>query len=850
MASTSTSSSSSRSSSILDDPSNPLYLHHEESPGAMLVYQPLVGENYPTWARSMQMALIAKNKLGFIDGTLTLSSPMVKTPSTIQAWIRCNKMVASWILNSVSQEIATSIIYRDTALEIWNNLKERLSQRNGPRIFQLQKDIVGITQGQSSITSYFTQLKVLWDELRNVQPFPVCSCGSCTCNLGQKLSDLQHQDLVMQFLMGLNESYSQVRAQILLMDPLPSINEVYSFLIQEERECSVEKNLDLAGNNNNKNSKGKNNSTCNHCGMMGHTVEKCYKIYGYPPSFRPKGKKSTMVHQVNLQDEQVEKNSTSASTSFSFTQEQCQQSLAMLGTQIQSVNFDFANKEVHMANNVIQPATHSTFMAEFVANNISDPGSWIRNGTTNPIPNFSKQLSISSLFPPYNSDTETDASSESNEIPPKLALYSNSIMSFFPPARSQSDSTNSENYEIIPTDPSISASSIHPIRKATFKDLFEFRKWKSSNSAESNGTPPKFSHSKKKSILSFFSTAKSRTNNSKNDKTIQIIPRRTLLTASLKELIGIVGKKEFPLQMLLEATNNFSEDHKIGTSSFCSIYRATLNDGRVVVIKRAEISKSKPYESYVNDCGYHDKKLEALSRLSHKNLIRFLGFCEDNNERVLVYDYMKHGNLDDHLHKHPSTPLMSWAARIRMALDIARGIEYLHVYAVPPIIHRDIKTSNILLDATWTAKVTDFGLSLMAPMDAESPLSLLAAGTVGYIDPEYYRLQRLTTKSDVYSFGVVLLEMLSGYKAIHWDENGVPWNVADFVVPYIVQDEIQKVLDPKVPPPTPFEIQAVAYVGYLAVDCVSPEGLNRPSMTEIVKRLQSALDACVDPDAE
>ncbi|XP_030963078.1 probable serine/threonine-protein kinase roco5 isoform X2 [Quercus lobata] len=845
MASTSTSSSSSQSSSILDDPSNPLYLHHEESPGAMLVYQPLVGENYPTWARSMRMALIAKNKLGFIDGTLTLSSPMVKTPSTIQAWIRCNKMVASWILNSVSQEIATSIIYRDTALEIWNNLKERLSQGNGPRIFQLRKDIVGSIQGQSSITSYFTQLKVLWDQLQHVRPFPVCSCGSCTCNLGQKVSDLQHQDLVVRFLMGLNDSYSQVRAQILLMDPLPSINEVYSLLIQEERECSVKKNLDphmesttlvtkvssSAGNNNNKNSEGKNDSTCNHCGMMGHTVEKCYKS---------EGKKSTVVHQVNLQDEQVEKNSTSASTSFSFTKEQCQQSLATPGTQIQSVNFDFASKE-HMDNNVIQPATHSTFMAEFVANNSSDPGSWVRNGTTNPIPNFSKQLSIASLFPAYNSDTETDASSESNEIPPKLSLYSNSIMSFFPPARSQSDSSNSE-------------SPIHPIRKVTFKDLFEFRKWKSSNSAESNGTPPKFSHSKKKSILSFFSTAKSRTNNSKNDETIQIIPRRTLLTPSFKDLIGIVGKKEYPLQMLLEATNNFSEYHKIGTGSFGSIYRATLNDGRVVVIKRAEISKSKPYESYVNDCEYHGNaflsELEALSRLSHKNLVRLLGFCEDDNEHVLVFDYMRNGSLHDHLHKLPSTPLMSWVTRIKVALDIARGIEYLHVYAVPPIIHRDIKSSNILLDATWTAKVTDFGLSLKAPMDAESPLSLLAAGTVGYMDPEYYRLQQLTTKSDVYGFGVVLLEMLSGYNAIHADENGVPRNVVDFVAPYIIQDEIQKVLDPKVPPPTPFEIEAVAYVGYLAVDCVSPEGLNRPSMTEIVKSLQRALDACLDPDAE
>ena len=168
----------------------------------MLVYQPLMRENYPTWARSMQKALIAKNKLGFIDGTLTLSSPMVKTPSAIQAWIRCNKIVASWILNSVSQEITTSIICRDTALEIWNDLMESHSQGNRRRVFQLQKDIAGITQGQSSMTSYFTHLKALWEQLQNFRPFPACSCGSCTCNLGKKLSDLQHQDLVMQYLSG------------------------------------------------------------------------------------------------------------------------------------------------------------------------------------------------------------------------------------------------------------------------------------------------------------------------------------------------------------------------------------------------------------------------------------------------------------------------------------------------------------------------------------------------------------------------------------------------------------------------------------------------------------------------
>ncbi|EEF40586.1 kinase, putative [Ricinus communis] len=218
---------------------------------------------------------------------------------------------------------------------------------------------------------------------------------------------------------------------------------------------------------------------------------------------------------------------------------------------------------------------------------------------------------------------------------------------------------------------------------------------------------------------------------------------------------------------------------------------------------------------------------------------------QDSNERVLVYEFMSNGTLHDHLHKVQDSPLMSWAARIKVALDAARGVEYLHEYAVPRIIHRDIKSSNILLDSSCTAKVSDFGLSLMGPDDEESHLSLRAAGTVGYMDPEYYRLQQLTTKSDVYSFGVVLLELLSGYKAIHKNENGVPRNVVDFVVPYIVQDEIHRVLDSRVPPPTPYEIEAVAYIGYLAADCVILEGRDRPSMSEIVNSLERALAACL-----
>lgn len=310
--------------------------------------------------------------------------------------------------------------------------------------------------------------------------------------------------------------------------------------------------------------------------------------------------------------------------------------------------------------------------------------------------------------------------------------------------------------------------------------------------------------------------------------------------------------EEFSFEVLLEATDNFSEERKIGTGSFGSVYQGKLEDGREVAIKRAEASASSSFmggggtkrQAEDKDNAFA-RELELLSRLNHKNLVPLLGFYEDNKERVLVYEYMRNGTLNDHLHREDDSPLATWYARIKVAVDAARGIQYLHDFAVPSIIHRDIKSANILLDDKWTAKVSDFGLSLMGPDDDMSHLSLRAAGTMGYIDPEYFRLQKLTTKSDVYSFGVVLLELLSGHKAIHKNENGVPRNVVDYVVPYIVQDEIHRVLDRRMPPPTPYEIEAVAYVGYLAADCVTLEGRDRPSMAEIVSSLERALAACL-----
>ncbi|CAG7859946.1 unnamed protein product [Brassica rapa] len=329
-------------------------------------------------------------------------------------------------------------------------------------------------------------------------------------------------------------------------------------------------------------------------------------------------------------------------------------------------------------------------------------------------------------------------------------------------------------------------------------------------------------------------------------------PKLEKRLSSLASLCNHGQLVEFTIEELALATDGFSSRFQLGIGSFGIVYKAVLSDGRLVAIKRAELTN--PASSGItrirnrredNDSAFVNE-LESMSRLNHKNLVRLLGFYDDAEERVLVYEYMANGSLADHLHNPRLEPL-TWERRLTIALDAARGIQYLHDFAVPPVIHRDIKSSNILLDATWTAKVSDFGLSQMGPTEEEevSHLSLRAAGTLGYIDPEYYRLQQLTTKSDVYSFGVVLLELLSGHKAIHMNEEENPRNVVDFVVPYILQDEVHRALDRRIPPPTPYEIESVAHVGCLAVECVVPCGRERPSMAEVVSNLEKALAACL-----
>ncbi|XP_074574675.1 serine/threonine-protein kinase-like protein CR4 [Curcuma longa] len=290
----------------------------------------------------------------------------------------------------------------------------------------------------------------------------------------------------------------------------------------------------------------------------------------------------------------------------------------------------------------------------------------------------------------------------------------------------------------------------------------------------------------------------------------------------------------FTYEELERATGGFGEESLVGKGSFSSVFKGVLKDGTLVAVKKAmrasDVKNSKEFHT----------ELDLLSRLNHAHLLNLLGYCEEGGERLLVYEFMAHGSLYQHLHgKDPGLKgrRLDWVRRVTIAVQAARGIEYLHGYACPPVIHRDIKSSNILIDEEHNARVADFGLSLLGPADSSSPLSEPPAGTLGYLDPEYYKLHYLTTKSDVYSFGVLLLEILSGRKAIDMQfEEG---NIVEWAVPLIKAGDISAILDSSLKPPA--ELEALKKIAATAGKCVRMRGKDRPSMDKVTTALERAL---------
>ncbi|KAE8667521.1 Protein QUIRKY [Hibiscus syriacus] len=213
--------------STLLDFNHPLYLHPSDTPGTILISHQLYGpDNYTVWSRSMRIALLAKNKLGFVDGGCCRDD----FQSSLQAqWDRCNALVLSWLINSVSKDLSVGIVFASSAAFVWADLKERFDKVDGSRIFFLHRDITTMAQGKLSIFAYFSRLKLLWDEYDALVPY-----SSCTCENAQSSSQHVSQQRLFQFLMGLNDPYTAIRSQLLFMQPLPSVNNAYSMISQEE----------------------------------------------------------------------------------------------------------------------------------------------------------------------------------------------------------------------------------------------------------------------------------------------------------------------------------------------------------------------------------------------------------------------------------------------------------------------------------------------------------------------------------------------------------------------------------------------------------------------------------------
>ncbi|KAI9169736.1 hypothetical protein LWI28_016940 [Acer negundo] len=283
------------------------------------------------------------------------------------------------------------------------------------------------------------------------------------------------------------------------------------------------------------------------------------------------------------------------------------------------------------------------------------------------------------------------------------------------------------------------------------------------------------------------------------------------------------------LSELEEATNNFSK--KIGKGSFGSVYYGKMKDGKEVAVKIMADASSHHTHQFVTE-------VALLSRIHHRNLVPLIGYCEDEHQRMLVYEYMHNGTLGDRIRGSVNQKPLDWPARLQIAQDAARGLEYLHTGCNPGIIHRDVKTSNILLDNNMRAKVSDFGLSRQAEEDL-THISSVARGTVGYLDPEYYAKQQLTEKSDVYSFGVVLLELISGKKPVSVEDFGSELNIVHWARSLIRKGDVISVVDPILIGNV--KIESIWRIAEVAIQCVEHKGCSRPRMQEIVMAIQDAI---------
>lgn len=309
----------------MEELDNPFFFSASDGPNIVLVSPPLQGSaNYASWSNAMKIALEVKNKWCIIDGSI--AAPDDEQPQAA-TWRRCNLMVCSWIYRSVISSIAQSIMHIHIAKEVWEDLRRRFSQCDAQKISILQNDINNLKQGNMSVNDYYTKCRTLWEEMNSLRPVPVCRCKprcNCNCEVFAQILEERETDRVIRFLQGLNDEFSNLKSNVLVLDPLPEVYKIFVMAEKVERQNNfsnlnlnsleinhanaVHQSQDITNEvvaavnsyNGKRTGNTNRNAKCTFCGMNGHTIEKCFKKHGYPPGwvpgYRSKGKQADTIN--------------------------------------------------------------------------------------------------------------------------------------------------------------------------------------------------------------------------------------------------------------------------------------------------------------------------------------------------------------------------------------------------------------------------------------------------------------------------------------------------------------------------------------------------------------------------